>query len=310
MCLNTICPDIHVALRRALQDFAGMGVGAWTVRLFGTMASVLIVSSSAQAGGAIRDGLDTIVINDNHTPRRRRRPRHRDHWLRAATGQWQPEGPDGPALTIEAFGEEGAGADRAGPAHPGHGRRRRSSCRFATIWTRRCACTASARVTAPPVPRSTCRRREHARRAVRQRPGGHLSLLGHEHRRAGAVPGAGRRADRRSAERRGRPRPDLRDHRVDQPDPRQLGEIVTADEPSERLRRRCSRDSPSSSTVCRGRRPNASTYRRGDVVRWRVINLSSQTHPMHLHGFYFEVTALGDGRRDDRSAMRHGGDGW
>src|SRR3954466_11488174 len=27
------------------------------------------------------------------------------------------------------------------------------------------------------------------------------------------------------------------------------------------------------------------TYRRGERVRWRVINLSSQIHPMHLHGF-------------------------
>jgi FtsP/CotA-like multicopper oxidase with cupredoxin domain len=37
------------------------------------------------------------------------------------------------------------------------------------------------------------------------------------------------------------------------------------------------------------------TYRRGAPVRWRVINLSSQTHPMHLHGFYFTVTHTGDG---------------
>jgi FtsP/CotA-like multicopper oxidase with cupredoxin domain len=32
--------------------------------------------------------------------------------------------------------------------------------------------------------------------------------------------------------------------------------------------------------------------------RWRVINLSSQHHPRHLHGFYFEVNSLGNGRRD------------
>jgi FtsP/CotA-like multicopper oxidase with cupredoxin domain len=40
------------------------------------------------------------------------------------------------------------------------------------------------------------------------------------------------------------------------------------------------------------------TYRRGEVARWRVINLSSQAHPMHLHGFYFNVTSRGDGLRD------------
>lgn len=36
----------------------------------------------------------------------------------------------------------------------------------------------------------------------------------------------------------------------------------------------------------------------GDSVRWRVINATVRPHPMHLHGFYFRVDALGDGRRD------------
>ena len=40
------------------------------------------------------------------------------------------------------------------------------------------------------------------------------------------------------------------------------------------------------------------TYRLGDTARWRVINLSSQAHPMHLYGFYFEVDSLGDGLKD------------
>ena len=40
------------------------------------------------------------------------------------------------------------------------------------------------------------------------------------------------------------------------------------------------------------------TYQLGESVHWRVINLSSQAHPMHLHGFYFEVDSLGDGVRD------------
>ena len=37
------------------------------------------------------------------------------------------------------------------------------------------------------------------------------------------------------------------------------------------------------------------TYRLGDTARRRVINLSSQAHPMHVYGFYFEVDSLGDG---------------
>jgi manganese oxidase len=39
-------------------------------------------------------------------------------------------------------------------------------------------------------------------------------------------------------------------------------------------------------------------YPRAKPVRWRVINLSSQTHPLHLHGFYFTVERMGDGQRD------------
>ena len=48
------------------------------------------------------------------------------------------------------------------------------------------------------------------------------------------------------------------------------------------------------------------TYRVGEPVRWRVINLSSQIHPMHLHGFYFRVQRLGDGVRDEAVAGAEG----
>ena len=48
------------------------------------------------------------------------------------------------------------------------------------------------------------------------------------------------------------------------------------------------------------------TYRVGDPVRWRVINLSSQIHPMHLHGFYYRVQRLGDGVRDETVAGAEG----
>ena len=39
-------------------------------------------------------------------------------------------------------------------------------------------------------------------------------------------------------------------------------------------------------------------YTVGDSVRWRVINASGDTHPMHLHGFYFRVDAHGALGRD------------
>ncbi len=40
------------------------------------------------------------------------------------------------------------------------------------------------------------------------------------------------------------------------------------------------------------------TYTVGQTVRWRVINASSGSHPMHLHGFYFYVNSKGDGETD------------
>jgi len=35
----------------------------------------------------------------------------------------------------------------------------------------------------------------------------------------------------------------------------------------------------------------------GDSLDWRWINLTGLEHPMHLHGFYFRVDAVGDGSR-------------
>ena len=40
------------------------------------------------------------------------------------------------------------------------------------------------------------------------------------------------------------------------------------------------------------------SYALGDTVRFRVINTSSAVHPMHLHGFYFDVTSRGDETTD------------
>jgi FtsP/CotA-like multicopper oxidase with cupredoxin domain len=48
----------------------------------------------------------------------------------------------------------------------------------------------------------------------------------------------------------------------------------------------------------------------GDSARWRIVNLTEADHPMHLHGFYFQVRAKGDGivdtmyaRGDQRMAV-------
>jgi FtsP/CotA-like multicopper oxidase with cupredoxin domain len=79
----------------------------------------------------------------------------------------------------------------------------------------------------------------------------------------------------------------------------QLGEIVRADVPTEEFVRL----KPRFTFVINGLSWPATerfTYDLGQPVRWRVINLSSQVHPMHLHGFYFEVNSLGNGLTDSR----------
>ena len=35
------------------------------------------------------------------------------------------------------------------------------------------------------------------------------------------------------------------------------------------------------------------TYTVGDTIRWRWVNPSDSPHPMHLHGFYFDITSRG-----------------
>jgi FtsP/CotA-like multicopper oxidase with cupredoxin domain len=40
------------------------------------------------------------------------------------------------------------------------------------------------------------------------------------------------------------------------------------------------------------------SLRTGDTARWRLLNASINDHAMHLHGFFFEVTSLGNQDRD------------
>jgi FtsP/CotA-like multicopper oxidase with cupredoxin domain len=39
------------------------------------------------------------------------------------------------------------------------------------------------------------------------------------------------------------------------------------------------------------------TYEAGKPVRWRIVNASDLSHPMHLHGLHFNVDGVGDGER-------------
>jgi len=46
------------------------------------------------------------------------------------------------------------------------------------------------------------------------------------------------------------------------------------------------------------------THDLGEEVRWRGVNLSTQGHPMHLHGFYFDVEREGNETHDGTIAPR------
>ena len=45
------------------------------------------------------------------------------------------------------------------------------------------------------------------------------------------------------------------------------------------------------------------TYNLSDTIRWRVLNLSADPHPMHLHGTYYSVERTGDATRDSAIAV-------
>lgn len=42
------------------------------------------------------------------------------------------------------------------------------------------------------------------------------------------------------------------------------------------------------------------TGTQGDSIRWRVLNGTARSHPMHLHGFYFKVEEIGSGLASTR----------
>ena len=40
------------------------------------------------------------------------------------------------------------------------------------------------------------------------------------------------------------------------------------------------------------------TYKTGESIRWRWINATDETHPMHMHGHHFRVDSMGDNQVD------------
>ncbi len=268
----------------------------WTPFINFGLAIALVTAKATPTLAAESGAPQTIVVNDNTRAAGVDDAGTVTIRLRAASGQWQPEGSAGPALTTDAFGEEGAPLTVPAPLiRVVEGATIAVSVRNELRAPLRIHgfCTRDGSPCAPLVvaPGST----SHVRFASGRAGTYHYwaTTLGAPvpfRELAGALivdpPGA------------------VAPDRVfaitewSTLTAAELGEIFSADDPNEVFVRL----HPKVAFVINGLSWPATerlTYRRGESVRWRVVNLSSQTHPMHLHGFYFTVTHMGNGARDD-----------
>jgi manganese oxidase len=267
-------------------------------------AAVLLASSArtamaapgiADPAGAGPDGAEEVVANDNRRPAGIATEGNLVVRLRAARGVWRPEGAAGPVLSIEAFGVDGGALSVPGPLL-----RVREGTMLAVSIRNDLAAPLRvngmcARDGAPCAAFEVAPGATHDVRFIAGRPGTYhywATTLGapmpfRELAGAFVVDPAG-------------PIPPDRVLVITEWTNltlAQLQQIITADDPT----RLFAELDPKLTFVINGLSWPATerlTYRRGETVRWRVINVSSQAHPMHLHGFYFTVTHLGDGRTD------------
>ena len=234
-------------------------------------------NDNLQAAGILTDGTLTLA-------------------LRAAVGGWQPEGPAGPALEIEAFGEIGSVLTVPAPL-------------IRVVEGTAIAVSIRNDLHTTLTVHGLCSREEKGCPTV-DVPAGDTRDIRFPAGRAGTF--------HYWASSMGAPMPfrELAGAFVVDPasgardpdrifvitewtslTPQQVMEIVTADDQSAAFLER----QPRVLFAMNGLSWPATerlTYQRGERVRWRVINLSSQTHPMHLHGFYFDVDSLGNGHND------------
>jgi FtsP/CotA-like multicopper oxidase with cupredoxin domain len=238
-----------------------------------------------------------VASNDNRRPAGRLAGDTLTLELRAGTGRWQPEGPGGPSLEVEALGEVGRPLSVPGPLiRVVAGTTIVASIRneLAAVLTVRGLCARDG-TPCPPLEVPPGHTREV--RFASGRPGTYhywATTMGAPvpfRELAGAFvvdPAAGA----------------IEPDRVlvitewSSLTPDELRRIMGADDPSEAfvaLR-------PRLTFVVNGLSwpvTERLTYQLGERVRWRLVNVSSQAHPMHLHGFYFSVDSLGDGLRDE-----------
>jgi FtsP/CotA-like multicopper oxidase with cupredoxin domain len=247
---------------------------------------------------------DLVTANDNTRPAGRLDGARLTLDLRAAEGEWRPEGPQGPSLSIDAFGEEGGALSVPAPLiRVAEGTTVAASIRNELAAPLRvhglCARDGSACVPLDVPPGEQRRVRFVA---------GHAGTYHYWATTIGAPVPFRELAGALIVDPAGAPPAPDRIFVVTEWTSltlAQIGRIMTAEVASEAF----VAERPRLTFVINGLSWPATerlTYRQGEAVRWRVINLSSQAHPMHLHGFYFRVLRRGDGRSDEPVAAGEG----
>ena len=270
-----------------------------TSHLHRFLAPALIVLALAWAAPARAADPAAVQPNDNRRAAGRLAQGTLTLSLRAARGVWAPEGADGPTVTIDAFGEADAPLQVPGPLiRVPEGTTILASVRNELL--------------APLTVHGLCARDGAACPTLSVPPGETREV-----RFASGRPGT----YHYWASSFGAPVPfrELSGALVVDPvgaapadrvlvitewsslAPAELRDVMMADDPGETFVAK----QPGVAFMVNGLAWPATerlAARVGEPVRWRVVNLSGQPHPMHLHGFYFDVDSVGDGLRDVAAA--------
>jgi manganese oxidase len=255
--------------------------GPLMMRLRGAgLILLLVVAERAYAQTGSAPTLPVVVTHDNLRPAGRVQGGVLLLSIWAGEGRWYPQGPDGRVRTAAAFGEDGGPLSIPSPlVRVAAGTQVRATVRntlhdplYLHGLCDRPACAPIA------IPAEATREVQFA-----------LSAPGTFHYWAST-----------------------KDSDIDDRDPKdsQMGGAIVVDPPGPRVRDRVfvlgmftegtSANAPDVAVI--NGRPWPGTerleYASGEAVRWRVLNLSDTTHPMHLHGFYFSILSAGDGLRD------------
>ena len=246
---------------------------------WGALQFLALVPSPSQAQGP----LPTVVANDNRTPAGTLVNGVLTLRLRVVMARWYPESDSGPCADIPVFAEEGKA-----PSIPGPLVRVPLGTRIHLTVANGLADSTIALLgpgIAPPT--DTAR--------VRIAPGGRRDF-DFTATQAGTFFYAARSTS---------------DRETGVAETEQLAGAIVVDAPGARTDDRIfvlniwtalQRDSTVRSALAINGKSWPATERvdatAGDTLRWRVVNTTLRIHPMHLHGAYFRVDAVGDGVRD------------